>query len=571
MKRLFLVLTLFFAIGISELLAQWSNNSAQNTPIAVGKFERYDINVIADGAGNTYTTWYDYNTTHDSSGVYAQKISPTGTVLWAVGGAKAYWGTNTVEATGIGLDGVGGVFVTWRDSRSTDTSVNIYGQHVSSAGAIQWTQNGINLTQIPALSFRSPLNPQILSNGNGSFYFSWDDAFGVELVKVTASGGVTWSVVADSSGWAAFTMCIVTDGAGGIILAWTDNRNSLAGDGADIYAQRVDASGNVSWGPGGVVVSAATNLQESPQIVADGSGGAIVAWEDFRGGSQQKGYTQKLNSSGAAQWTANGVALCSSTESQNDVYIASDGAGGAIFCWEESRPSSNNIYSQRINSAGQLQWGATGMAVSTNKSPHADPRIAADGNGGATIVWDDNRNTGINIDIYAQRMNASGQAQWTADGIAISSAANNQERPFVVSQPNQAAVLVWSDYRANGGNTYTELYAQYVSKGGALSGVRENATSVPHEYQLQQNFPNPFNPSTEIQFQLPDRAQVRLVVYNTLGQQVKELVNNELNAGSFTATWDGKNDSGEYATSGVYLYRLVAANYSVTKKMVLMK
>lgn len=93
----------------------------------------------------------------------------------------------------------------------------------------------------------------------------------------------------------------------------------------------------------------------------------------------------------------------------------------------------------------------------------------------------------------------------------------------------------------------------------------------PNAFRLDQNFPNPFNPSTEIQFQLPGRVQVRLVVYNTLGQQVKELVNNEMNAGSFTATWDGKNDRGEYVGSGVYLYKLVAGNYLVTKKMVLMK
>jgi hypothetical protein len=107
----------------------------------------------------------------------------------------------------------------------------------------------------------------------------------------------------------------------------------------------------------------------------------------------------------------------------------------------------------------------------------------------------------------------------------------------------------------------------------AFSGTTDVNSLVvqPNAFRLDQNFPNPFNPSTEIQFQLPGKAQVRLVVYNILGQQVKELVNSEMNAGSFTATWDGKNDRGEYVGSGVYLYKIIAGNYLVTKKMLLMK
>jgi hypothetical protein len=90
--------------------------------------------------------------------------------------------------------------------------------------------------------------------------------------------------------------------------------------------------------------------------------------------------------------------------------------------------------------------------------------------------------------------------------------------------------------------------------------------TLPTEYELSQNSPNPFNPVTEIKFSLPEASYVRLHVYNILGQVVASLVNGNLDAGYHTATWDGNK-----VASGIYLYRLEAGNKIFTRKMVLMK
>jgi FlgD Ig-like domain len=88
---------------------------------------------------------------------------------------------------------------------------------------------------------------------------------------------------------------------------------------------------------------------------------------------------------------------------------------------------------------------------------------------------------------------------------------------------------------------------------------------------LNQNHPNPFNPTTAITYQLPAPSQVQLTIYNTLGQKVRTLVNDRQNAGNYSVQWDGRNDSGIAMASGVYLYQLRAGEFVQTKKLILMK
>jgi photosystem II stability/assembly factor-like uncharacterized protein len=99
-----------------------------------------------------------------------------------------------------------------------------------------------------------------------------------------------------------------------------------------------------------------------------------------------------------------------------------------------------------------------------------------------------------------------------------------------------------------------------------MTPVRESAASVPNSYTFQQNYPNPFNPSTTIRYGLPERSHVSLMVYNTLGQQVAQLVSGEVEAGYHEVTFDASR-----LPTGIYFYRLQAGSYTEVKKLVLMK
>jgi len=94
---------------------------------------------------------------------------------------------------------------------------------------------------------------------------------------------------------------------------------------------------------------------------------------------------------------------------------------------------------------------------------------------------------------------------------------------------------------------------------------------LPESFELGQNNPNPFNPSTAIDFALPKSANVKVEIFNILGQKVKTLVDEYLSAGYKKVTWDGTDNTGKTVASGVYLYRMTADDFSATKKMMLMK
>ncbi len=94
---------------------------------------------------------------------------------------------------------------------------------------------------------------------------------------------------------------------------------------------------------------------------------------------------------------------------------------------------------------------------------------------------------------------------------------------------------------------------------------------LPQEFALHQNYPNPFNPSTTVRFDLPEAADVRLVVYDLLGREVVRLVNERLEPAYHQVVWNGRTANGTTVPTGIYIARLVAPGYSRSIKMVLLK
>jgi hypothetical protein len=101
--------------------------------------------------------------------------------------------------------------------------------------------------------------------------------------------------------------------------------------------------------------------------------------------------------------------------------------------------------------------------------------------------------------------------------------------------------------------------------------VKPVGGDVPKTYALNQNYPNPFNPSTTISFALPKNEQVKLEVYDILGNLVKTMVNQQMGAGTYQVVWNGVDQNGARVASGVYLYRLQAGSFSTVKKMLMVK
>lgn len=108
--------------------------------------------------------------------------------------------------------------------------------------------------------------------------------------------------------------------------------------------------------------------------------------------------------------------------------------------------------------------------------------------------------------------------------------------------------------------------------GGAYTSIEPVSTHSPTEYKLENAYPNPFNPSTNIRFSIPNSAKVRLEVYDIRGKLVNSLIDSEVvNAGTYESSWNGKNNLGEKVASGVYFARITTGEYMKTIKLNLLK
>ena len=104
------------------------------------------------------------------------------------------------------------------------------------------------------------------------------------------------------------------------------------------------------------------------------------------------------------------------------------------------------------------------------------------------------------------------------------------------------------------------------------TSVESMLGAVPEEFVLHEAYPNPFNPSTNIQFDLPKTVPVTLEIYNILGVRIRTLVRREvMNAGRYTAAWDGRDEGGRSVSTGVYVYRISAGDFHASKKMAILK
>jgi hypothetical protein len=142
---------------------------------------------------------------------------------------------------------------------------------------------------------------------------------------------------------------------------------------------------------------------------------------------------------------------------------------------------------------------------------------------------------------------------------------------LVISEESDTSRVIGQELVVTGEYQYTCRLLDFAWAKSPTDVEGDIGSSLPGQYHLAQNNPNPFNPGTSIGFDLPRRSQVRISIYNGLGQQVDMLVNDELAAGDHSVYWDGTDYKGRPVSTGVYFYRLQSGDFIETKKMLLLK
>ena len=124
----------------------------------------------------------------------------------------------------------------------------------------------------------------------------------------------------------------------------------------------------------------------------------------------------------------------------------------------------------------------------------------------------------------------------------------------------------------NNAANWRTSYRLHGSPGYSDTAYFENSRhSLPSEFALQQNYPNPFNSQTQIDYQIPQAANVNISVYNIIGQLVATLVDEVKSPGRYSVNWNSRDQNGSQVSSGIYMARMVSNNYSATIKLILLK
>ena len=381
---------------------------------------------------------------------------------WPAYGAPVCTAYNSQSFQVAVSDGSGGIILVWRDLRSgfAGTSFDIYAQRVDAQGNPLWQSDGVAVcTQPEVQDFQVAA-----SDGLGGVIVAWRDVrsgvVDVYVQRISASGTPMWTldgVAVGTAGAQRDSPAITTDGAGGAIIVW---RNLFGG--SDLFAQRVNASGVLQWGADGVVVSTIANSTPPITIVSDGAGGAIFAWNDSRNFPDTDIFAQRVDASGTPLWSASGVALCLEGSAQAIRGTVSDGAGGAIVIWVDPRfDDLYSVFAQRVDGAGVTKWQSDGLRVADKMlgdEVDSSPTAIGDGAGGVFVAWvRDNQ-------ILAQRVSGLGERKWTSTGVIVSPLPT-AGGPVIVSDGTSGTIIGWSDSRLT--PLQPDVFAQKLDANGA--------------------------------------------------------------------------------------------------------
>lgn len=373
---------------------------------------------------------------------------------------------NTQDFPQICPDGLGGAIFVWADNRSG--AWKIYAQRTNSSGDVQWAPNGVFISDTTDNLIVIP-RPQICSDGVGGAIIAWNNYTGVVnndiyAQRINSNGEIQWNpqegVAICTEASDQMNSLLISDGQGGAIIAWWDYRAIWR----SLYVQRINSTGHVTWDNNGVPITVAT-VPMGFQMCSDGQGGAIIAWMDSRsfvgpGLTKYDLYAQRVDNNGTVRWITDGKAICNKPETIFDIHLCKDGLGGAFMVWSDNRSGTFDVYGQRVNSEGNAQWNTNGSVIcSTNNDSRIDS-VCYNGLGEAILAWRDERN--FEEEIYTQKINSNGIPQWDDNGKLICSVQGEKGGLLSCSDGLGGSIITWTEE----GGADDDIYAQYIDSNG---------------------------------------------------------------------------------------------------------
>jgi len=368
--------------------------------------------VAGDGSGGAIIA-YEIDRSYGDQDICIQRIGAEGGTLW--NNVVFTSRNNRSSITGMTDDGKDNAIITWTVLTPENGEEGCH--RFDHATIARVDTQGQTLWQKDIYEE----GPQVIDDGSGGAIMIWPTEEGYCAQRIGADGNLLWEKCLSGSGHG---FELAGGEMGGALILRDNYENNY------FIAQKVGPSGEVLWGREGVRIKYLdTSFRQQPQIASDSSGGVVVTWAEVLGeGKPSYVWVSRIGVSGEILWEIPVHSLNSVVHPQTRV--VSDGSGGAVVIWEDHRQGMA-IYAQKVNTEGETQWVDNGVPVCTGL-PAVSPRfeVVSSGVGGVIVAWIDGDRK-----LFAQMLDASAKKLWGDKGILMASGVCNI--PVKISKDSQ--------------------------------------------------------------------------------------------------------------------------------------
>jgi len=222
----------------------------------------------------------------------------------------------------------------------------------------------------------------------------------------------------------------------------------------------------VAWKSGGITIndSQGKSVRQNPKITSCDDKTFVVIWEDSRNGYLDI-YAQRIDKDGNLLWGDDGVPVCTAIKNQSFPEVICSSGSDVVIAWQDYREGYADIYAQKLDRNGTAQWDKDGIPVCNASVNQLVPRLISDGSGAVFVTWYDYR-SGQGEDIYAQKIGSDGQIAWEKDGVPICTSEGTQWYPKIISGSMAdglgGVIIVWDDKRSG----FYDIYCQRIDSKG---------------------------------------------------------------------------------------------------------
>jgi hypothetical protein len=355
-------------------------------------------------------------------------------------------------------DGSGGVFVFWNET-PYNYSTGLYANHVDAEGNYLWGAEGKQIAtgEVPP--------PEAISDGVGGAIVAWGNENGLYVQRLDSAGNSVW-MWEEQAHPTLGLRGMTGDGSGGVILLRQDKNEQ-------VYVQRISAEGISLWEEEGANIGRIEYAYMGVPVVSDGSGGAVVIWEDP---NREGVFAQRVSQDGELLWAGDGVPVTSLTGETEKPQLINDGTGNFIITWTEhsfDEEYHEAVYVQKLSADGNRLWGEQGIPIHDSAEMQSDPRLTTDSSGGCIVIWQETKHLNFGArEIFAQRLNSAGEMLWQEDGVPVSDIAQDSPGPdlgliYVTGDGAGGSTVIWvADKYTGSGQHERRVYAQKLHPDG---------------------------------------------------------------------------------------------------------